>query len=72
MFLVDGTHEGSSRWQDLINVNEDSLLGSQTDALANYIDKLSDSEIGGHKVFLLVNSGNITLLDLFTNDLRYG
>lgn len=59
VFLVDATHERSGRWQDLIDEDEDSLLWGQLDALADYVDKLSDCEICWNKVLLLVDGCDI-------------
>lgn len=69
MLLIDGAHQRGSRWQDLVNEDEDSLLGAQLYPLANDVDELADSEIGGHEVLLLVNSGDVRSRDLLANDL---
>ena len=59
VFLVDGAHEGSSRWQDLVNEDEDGLFGRELDALANNVDKLTNGKVCGDQVFLLVDGGNV-------------
>jgi hypothetical protein len=69
MLLVDGAHERSSWWQDLIDEDEDCLFGAQLDALADNVDELTDGEVGGDKVLLLVDGRNIRLLDLLADDL---
>lgn len=70
MFLVDAAHE-SSRWgQNLIDKDEDGLFRRQLDALPDNVDELADSEICGDKILLLINGGNVGLLDLFANNLE--
>lgn len=69
MFLVDAAHE-SGRWgKHLVDEDEDGLLGGELDALADDVDELTDGQIGRNKVLLLVDRRDITLLDLFANDL---
>lgn len=46
MLFVDAAHERSSWREDLINEDEDSLLGGKLYALADHIDKLSHGEVG--------------------------
>jgi hypothetical protein len=69
VFLVDAAHERGGGRQDLVDEDEDGLLGAELDALADYIDELTDSQIGGHEVLLLVDGGNVRLLDLLADDL---
>ena len=59
MFLIDGTHESSSWWQDLIDEDEDGLLGRKLDAFADHIDELAHCEIGRHQVLLLIDGRDI-------------
>lgn len=68
VLLVDTAHQGSCRRQDLIDEDEDGLLGGQLDALANYVDELAYGEIGRHKILLLVDRGNVGFLNLFADD----
>lgn len=69
VFLVDAAHE-SGRWgKHLVDEDEDGLLGGELDALADDVDELTDGQIGRNKVLLLVDRRDITLLDLFANDL---
>jgi hypothetical protein len=70
MLLIDGAHESGSGRQNIIDVDKDSLLWSESNALSNDIDKLSYREIGGNEVLLLVNSGNVALLHLLADDLQ--
>ena len=70
VLLIDAAHEGSRGRQDLIDEDENSLLGGELDALADDVDELADSQVGGDKVLLLVDGGNVALLDLLANDLR--
>lgn len=48
VLFVDAAHERSSWREDLINEDEDSLLGGKLYALADHIDKLSHGEVGRH------------------------
>jgi hypothetical protein len=68
VLLVDAAHQCSGGWQHLINENEDGLLWAQLDAFANDIDKLTDGQICWHQVLLLVNGGDVRLLDLLADD----
>nr|GFD56530.1 hypothetical protein [Tanacetum cinerariifolium] len=47
VLLVYRAHKSGCGRQDLIDKDEDGLLGRQLDALANNIDELADSEVGG-------------------------
>ena len=68
MLLVDAAHEGSGRRKDLINEDEDGLLGGELNALADYVDELTDSKVGGNEVLLLIDRCDIRLLDLLADD----
>jgi len=68
MLLVNRTHQRSSRWQNLIHEDEDGLLGAQLDALADYVYELTNSQVGGNEILLLVDSRDIGLLDLLADD----
>ncbi len=70
MFLVDAAHQRSGRWQNLINEDEDRFFGAELDALADDVDKLSDSQVGRYEVLLLVDGGNVGFLDFLTNYLQ--
>ena len=69
MFLVDAAHKRSGWRQHLINEDEDGLFRAQLDALADHVDELAYGEVGGHEVFLLVDSGDVALLNLLADDL---
>lgn len=69
MFFIDAAHQGGSGRNDLFHVDEDRLLRGELYTLADDIDKLAHSEIGGDKVFLLVDGGDVRFLDLLTDDL---
>lgn len=69
MLFVDTAHK-CSRWgQDLINEDEDSLLGRELDTLADDVDELADCEVCRHQILLLVDGSDIRLLDLFADNL---
>lgn len=69
VFLVDRAHQRRRRRQDLVDEDEDGLLGAQLDTLADDIDELSDGEIGRDEVLLLVDRGDVGLLNLLADDL---
>ncbi len=48
VFLVYRAHKGGSGRQDLIDEDEDSLLGRQLNALADNVDELTDGKVGGN------------------------
>ncbi len=68
MLLINRAHQRSGRWEDLIDEDEDGLLWAQLDALADDIDELSDGQIGGHQVLLLVDGGDVGFLDFLADD----
>lgn len=69
MLLVDVAHERGRRRQDLVDEDEDGLLGREADALADDVDELADGEVGGNQVLLLVDGRDVRLLDLLADDL---
>lgn len=71
MLLIDAAHQ-RSRWrQDLINEDEDSLLGRELDALADDIDELAHGEVGRHKILLFVDGCDVGFFDFFAYHLGY-
>ena len=69
MFLIDARHERSGGWENLVDEDEDGFFRRELNALADDVDELPDSQISGHKVFLLIDGGNVGFLDLFADDL---
>jgi hypothetical protein len=69
VLLVDGGHQRGSRREDLIDEDEDGLLRRELDALADHVDKLSNCEVGGDQVLLLVDDSDVRLLHLLADDL---
>jgi len=59
MLLVDGRHQGCCGWENLVDKDEDSLLGGELDALADHVDKLADSQVRRDEVLFLVDLGNV-------------
>lgn len=59
MFIIDGTHECGSGRKDFIDEDEDGLFGGEFDAFADDIAELSDCQVGGDEVLLLVDDGDI-------------
>lgn len=72
MLLVDAAHEGSGWGQDCIYEDEDDLFGRKLDALPDDVDELAYGEVCGDKVLLLVDRGDVRLLDLLADDLLDG
>ena len=70
MFLVDATHQGGSWRQDLIDEDEDGLFRRQLDSLADHVDELSYGQVGGDKIFLLVDGRDVGLFDFFADHLE--
>ena len=69
VLLVDAAHQRGGGRQDLIDKDEDSLLGGQLDALADNVHELANREVGRHEVFLLVDRRDVRLFDLLADDL---
>ena len=69
MLLVDAGHECGGWWQDLVDKNEYGLLWRELDTLADDVDKLADGEIGWDEILLLVDGGDLGLLNLLADDL---
>ena len=69
VFLVDRAHQGRGRWQDFIDEDEDGLLGRELDALADDVDELTNGQVGGDQVLLLVDGRDVGFLGLFADDL---
>jgi hypothetical protein len=69
VLLVDAAHEGCSGGKDLIDEDEDSLLGGELDALSDHIDELANGEICRDEVLLLVDGSDVRLLDFLADDL---
>ena len=67
MLLVNRAHERSRRRQDLIDEDEDRLLGGQLDALADNIYELADRQVGRHQVFFFVDGCNVAFFDLLAD-----
>ncbi len=59
VLLIDAVHERGRWWEDFVDEDEDGLFGGELDALADHIDKLSNSEVARHQVFLLVDGRDI-------------
>lgn len=69
MLLVDGGHQRGGRREDLIDEDEDGLLGRELDALADHVDELPNGEVGRDQVLLLVDGRDVRLLHLLADDL---
>lgn len=69
VLLVNTAHQSCRGRKNLVDEDEDGLLGRQLDALADDIDKLANGKIRRYEILFLVDGSNIALLDLFANDL---
>lgn len=69
VLLVYRAHKSGCGRQDLVNEDEDGLLGRQLNALADHVDELADGEIGWDEILLLVDGGDLGLLNLLADDL---
>lgn len=70
MFLVDAAHERGGGRQDLVDEDEDGLLGRQLDAFPDDVDELADGQVRWYQVLLLVDRGDVAPLDLLADDLE--
>ena len=70
VLFINATHESRCRRKDLIDKDEDGLLGRELDPLANDVDKLADGQVRRHKILLLIDGRDVALLDLLADDLR--
>lgn len=71
VLLVDTAHKRGGGREHLVDEDEDGLLGRQLDALADDVDELTDGEVGGDEVLLLVDGCDVGLFDLFADDLFF-
>lgn len=69
VLLINATHEGSGGRKDLIDEDEDGLLGRKLDALTDNVNELADGEVGWHQVLLFIDGSDIAFLDLLADDL---
>ena len=67
VFFVHTAHQRCRGRQDFIDEDEDGFLRAKLDAFADDIDELADSEVGGDKVLLLVDGGDVGFLDFFAD-----
>jgi hypothetical protein len=68
MLLINRAHQSGSRRQHLIDEDEDGLLGRQLDALADYVDELAYGQVGGDKIFLLVDGRDVAFFDFLADN----
>ena len=59
VLFVYTAHQGSSGRKYFIDEDEDSFLGRELDALADYVDELAHGEVGGDQILLFVDSCDI-------------
>lgn len=70
VLLVDGGHQRGRWWENLVDKDKDGLVRGQLDALADDVDELADCQVCWDEILLLVDGSNVTLLDLFADNLR--
>jgi hypothetical protein len=70
VLLVDAAHEGGRGRQDLIDEDKDGLLGRKLDALPDNVDELAYGQVCRHQVLLLVDRGDVALLNLLADNLK--
>jgi len=70
VLLVNRRHECSGRREDLIDEDEDGLLGRKLDALADHVDELAHGQVGRDQVLLLIDGRDVRLLNLLADDLN--
>jgi len=68
MLLIDGAHQSGGWRQDLIDEDENGLFWGELDTLADNVYKLTDGEIAGNEILLLIDSGDVGFLDLLADD----
>jgi len=67
VLVIDTAHEGGGGRENLIDEDKDCFLWAELDTLANNIDELTDGEICGDEVLLLIDSSNVRLLYLLAD-----
>ncbi len=55
-------------WQNVVDEDEDGLLGAQLDSLSDHVDELPRREVARHQVLLLVDVRNVAPASLLDND----
>jgi hypothetical protein len=68
VFLIDAAHQGGSWGKNLVDEDEDRLLGRELDALADNVDELTHGQVRRHQIFFLVDGRDIAFFDLLTDD----
>lgn len=68
VLLIDRTHQSCSWWENLIDEDEDCLFWRKLDTFADDVYKLAYSEVCWYEVFLLVDSRDVRLFNLLTDD----
>lgn len=71
MLLVDGGHQRSCWRENFVDEDKDGLVRGQLDTLADDVDELADGEVCWHQVLLLVDSGDVALLNLLADNLEH-
>lgn len=72
MLLVQRANGGRGRWNDIVDEEEEGVLGTQLDALTNQKVKLAHSQIRGDEILLLVQVANASIGCLLHDHLDEG
>ena len=59
MLLVDAAHQSGGGREDLVHEDEDGLLRGELDSLPDNVDELAYGKVGGDKILLLVDGGDV-------------
>ena len=59
VLFVDTRHERGGRREHFVDEYEDGLLRRELNALANDVDKLTDGQVCGYEVLLLVDGCDV-------------
>jgi len=68
VFLIEAAHGCRGGGNDIVDKEEEGVLGSKLDSLSDQEVKLADGQIGGNEVLLLVQLGDPSLGSFLHND----
>ena len=68
MVFVDGLHEGACGRQDVLNKEEDGLVGLQLDVTPHFKEELAHRRVVGNKELALGNVGRSRVLCFLHNN----
>ena len=71
VFLVQGSHGSRGWWNHIVNEEKEGILWSQMDPLSDQEVELSNSQVRGNQVLLLVQVSNPCFGSLFNDHLQW-